>query len=570
MRKRQLARTDLRYLCWLLGYKDVSVAVHGEIMSVLQRFKGGIDSPRVLTSEKWTTKHLVDDYQPLVPNWYDLEGPRQVLILVPRGHLKSTIVTIAHNIQWLLNYPNIRIRLHSATAKQVEGFYRELRSHFISNQNFRDLFPEFVPTGKKSGKVEDFGNMEGFDTPACRRMSKERNVSVSSAESVLAGTHHEVISPDDMVDDTNSRTPGEVDRIKHNLAMLDPLTERGKTSDGKPAIGWLKMTGTIYSFSDQHYQIWQSEMARPKPERKWKCLVRSAAPNYPKGPVMWPDRWPLDALKAIEDDPAKGPGVLYPQYLMQPKSDKQGLVTDRDQIRWMPKAAFDEYYAHIQPYVTVDLNGMEPQKEGTDTDFACVNAHGFGPDGNLYVFDCMYSRDVNPDDVIEYMFWLYQKHPRIAMFKMEKEAHARVLLPFLKKEMAARGVHLPIQEIQRDSRISKQQRIRGLQPWFSKKNIVLVDGLGFTNPKTGQWEDVKKHVEDEILFFPRYNHDDFLDTLADAMQGRDGTVTNEVVAHDKPMVLRQPKPHEAVAFSLPQLFGWQDDTVVDTGNNGIY
>ena len=153
LEQRHLCRTDLRFLCWTLGYRDVSTKVHGEIISVLQRFPGGVDSPRVLTGEKFTTRHLVEEFEAKVPNWYDLEGPRQVLILVPRGHLKSTIVTIAHNIQWLINYPNIRIRLHSATAKQVEGFYRELRSHFISGEKFRMLFPEFVPTGKKSGKV---------------------------------------------------------------------------------------------------------------------------------------------------------------------------------------------------------------------------------------------------------------------------------------------------------------------------------------------------------------------------------------------------------------------------------
>lgn len=533
LEQRQKARTSLHYLCHVLGYRDVCRAVHGEMMDALQKFSGGEDSPRILAGEKLNTVYLVEEYRPATPVLYDLEGHRQVMQLIARGHLKSTIITIAHNIQWLLNYPNIRIRLHAATAKQVEGFYRELRAHFIVGAAFRNLFPEYCPVGKRSGKVEDFGNMEGFDTLACRRPSKERNVSISSAESVLSSTHHEVVSIDDIVDDANSRTPGEIDRIKRNFALLDPLVERGKRSNGEASMGWMKVAGTIYSFSDLHYETWQKEESKPVSERKWFFLVRSAAPNYPKGPTLWPDRWPIEALQAIEDDPTKGPGMLYPQYLMQPKSDKQGLVTDRDQIRWMPRKAFDEYYGYIQPYVTVDLNGMEPQKEGSDTDFACVNAHGFGADGNLYVFDCMYSRDVNPDDVIDYMFWLYAKHPRIASFKIEKEAHARVLLPFLKKEMAKRNVYLPIMEIQRDSKVSKQQRIKGLQPWFAKKNIVMVEGLGFTNPKTGAWESIKKSIEDEILFFPRYNHDDFLDTLADAMQGRDGTVVSDMIPRPK-------------------------------------
>lgn len=536
---RQLCRTNIINLCWELGYKDVDPAVHGEFAGLLERFSGGTDSPAVMAHArgegKFTALDLICGYKPFTPNWYDLRGARRLGVLITRGGLKSTVVTIAHNIQWVLNYPDIRIRLHSATAKQVEGFYRELRNHFMYNERFRQLFPEFCPRSAKSGRVDDFGNMEGFESPARRLFRKEPTVSVSSAESVISSTHHEVLDVDDLVDNVNSETPGEVDRIKRNFSMLEPLVERGQTSKGVPSRGWMKLVGTIYSYSDLHYTTWQENQAKPPAKRSWHFHVRSAAPNYPDGPAWWPARLPLSELQKIENDPAAGPRVLYPQYLMQPKSDRQGLVENREDIRWMPRDKFEEYYAFIRPNVTIDLAGMETEQEGMDRDNTCINCHGFGPDGNLYVFELLYSRDVTPDDVISYLFWLWNKHPRIGAFKMEKENHARVLLPFLKKEMARRNLPLPMVDIQRDSRVSKVQRIMALQPWLKRRQVVHVDGLGFSHPRTGDYHEVRKQIEDEMLFFPRYNKRDYLDTLADAMQGRDGQVTADVIPQVRPL-----------------------------------
>jgi len=75
---RQAARTDLLYLCnTLLGYKDVSRLVHGEILDHLQHFKGGTESIDAKGNPI---------YEPAVPIW-QLEGERNRLIVFPRGHL---------------------------------------------------------------------------------------------------------------------------------------------------------------------------------------------------------------------------------------------------------------------------------------------------------------------------------------------------------------------------------------------------------------------------------------------------------------------------------------------------
>jgi|ERR1017187_3616265 hypothetical protein len=83
----------------ILGYKDVSRGVHGGMIESLQKFKGGRDWTHTRNVPQGmspgTFKELVEGYQPEVPNFWDLETPgatRRTLILMPRGHLKSTIM----------------------------------------------------------------------------------------------------------------------------------------------------------------------------------------------------------------------------------------------------------------------------------------------------------------------------------------------------------------------------------------------------------------------------------------------------------------------------------------------
>src|SRR5882757_2603075 len=116
---RQQCRVNLFYLSRLvLGYTDVTKAVHGNMVNSLQKFQGGTEGVEPIASNRWRV--VAGSYKPIVP-MYDLEGPRERLILIPRNHLKSTVCTIAHTIQWLLNFPDCRVLLSSGTGGQVEG-----------------------------------------------------------------------------------------------------------------------------------------------------------------------------------------------------------------------------------------------------------------------------------------------------------------------------------------------------------------------------------------------------------------------------------------------------------------
>lgn len=511
---RQECRTDLWRLCQVLGYKDVGKP-HIRIYKHLQQFKGGLEPLNQVTLKTGC------GYKPLVPMW-ELQGKRKKLSLVTRGGLKTTILTQAHAIQWILNYPDIRILLVSAQLGRAKDFLKGIKEHFTKNELFRWLFPEYCPKTTEAGKIEDFGNDEQFTLP-CRRVAgiKEPTLRVASADSSVAGGHYDVIKVDDLVEDQNTRTPGGIEQTRKFFGSLWPLLE---TSSVAPGHGWLDVTGTIYHFSDLHQTIITAESKKPVDDREWDILHIPAAIDYgtASAKAWWESRLPLTALQKIEKDPALGPAVLYPQYLLRPLQDKNGLITSRDDICWIPRKEINALKPRINWNVTVDLAGMGTS-QGSDADYDCINLHGWGTDGRCYFDKIIWGR-LDPDSVIKSMFSLFEYQPRIMFFKIEAEAHARVLLPFLKKEMGRNGKpYLPIMEIKRDNTVSKQHRIRGTQPYWKNGAFRFADDIE---------PEAKEHLSLEALYFPKFNHDDILDTVADALQSRDGIVS-DVQANDK-------------------------------------
>jgi predicted phage terminase large subunit-like protein len=303
--------------------------------------------------------------------------------------------------------------------------------------------------------------------------------------------------------------------------LLETAPDADKRARGRER-GWWSMAGTRYDFSDVYGSIIDSEAAKAPEERSYTiqqqdAIVEGDLSDLSSCKTIWPARMPPQALKDIENDPLQGPSILASQYRMNPIPDKSGLVDSPKEIVWMPTDAMRKIYAYLSLHVTVDLAGMEPSTNKlADNDFTVICPHGFGHDGTLYVLPIMRGR-YTPFEVIDLLFKLFHIHPRIMDIKVEKEAHARVLLPFLKREMAKRQRFLPITEIRRDNRTSKQQRIKGLQPWFRSGHIKFADN-----------QPHKLAIINEIMRFPKYSHDDILDTLADAMQNREGGVTFEV------------------------------------------
>jgi predicted phage terminase large subunit-like protein len=332
---------------------------------------------------------------------------------------------------------------------------------------------------------------------------------------VLSGGHYDVIKNDDLVDKENCRTPQQIEDVKYHFGMMTPLLE---TSEQAPFHGWIDVAGTRYDYSDLYGAIISTEAKRKEQQQKpeYAVVERSAAPNWPdpKGPFLWPERMGYQALKDIEMSETAGPSVLFPQYLMKPIVVGEGLITDEGQIKWVPRRIISELQPRYSLCAALDLAGMDTGALGLDNDYSALAVGGFHADGRLDIIDLWHGR-CDVFTVIEWIFQVFERYPRLTKLKMEKEAHARTLLPFLMREQSRRNKWLPIVAESRDNQQSKKQKIRGLQPWFANGGIRFAEDLGS-----------KSHILAEIKGFPKYKHDDILDCCVDIMLERDGAVSD--------------------------------------------
>ena len=532
---RQRARMDLLFLCnEILGYKDVHQHVHGPIIERLQKFQGGVDEVK--------NDGQIINYTPAVPI-YSLEGSRRRLFLDPRGFLKTTLITIAHTIQWIINYPNVRLIIFHAKNEIVHQMLGEIRSHFQFNNRFRWLFVDHCPPLKRIG---DFGNMTQFTTMARRsRTLREPTVFVSSIDSIIAGMHCDIIKCSDIVDKENVRTPEAIQQVNSSFSQIQFLLD-------EPFRAWIDVEGTCYDFSDCYNRIMDSEQKKEERERIWSIHRRAimdedGKPVWEK-PVSGRTKcFDKAAINAVRNDPTMDTYTFMAQYFntcivtadafFDPKTF-QWVATDRI------KAISRRYHA------TVDLASVNPLTgvRGTE-DFSVLLVAGYDQMNRGYVCDLSRGR-YKPGEVIDELFRLYDRWN--CDFRIEDASGARQILHFLQREMGKRKKWPCISLIKRDTRVSKQERIAGLQPWIRSGDLRFAEEL--------PW---KEELIMELTRFPRYNHDDIADALADQLQNRtyfgsmktEQEELHEDLNRNLPWFMREPMEVSTVASGVDKMTG---------------
>jgi predicted phage terminase large subunit-like protein len=93
--------------------------------------------------------------------------------------------------------------------------------------------------------------------------------------------------------------------------------------------------------------------------------------------------------------------------------------------------------------------------------------------------------------------------------KIEETGYARGLMPAVRRKSEMTGLWPNFDFIPPDNQTSKEARILSIQPMYKAGLIFFSTGLD---------EFVKEELKHELTRFPKYQHDDILDTLADMYQ----------------------------------------------------
>ena len=206
---------------------------------------------------------------------------KKTMILWPRGLFKTSSI-IVEIVQLILNYPNIRICFLTGGDQRAKRQCARVKRVFERpTKRFKMLFPEFCVHSVRNKKIVDetdprawsdepakLGTAHEFTVP-CRTNDTfaEPTFAISTARSVKAGSHFDVIIIDDLVNEQNYRSAKALEKCYQDYIDICPLLE---------PTGFILMTGTRYSFGDTYQRIQEMAQEEEKQLGKtiWKFSIR--------------------------------------------------------------------------------------------------------------------------------------------------------------------------------------------------------------------------------------------------------------------------------------------------------
>jgi len=288
--------------------------------------------------------------------------------LAPRGWGKSDIRTTTLLILSVLRNPNIRIAVPSKTDTKARQLIRGARK-LLEAPRITGIF------GVQQGR-EKWGD-EGF-TVAGRDPGLglgEPTVTPIGINAQIASAHYDLLLPDDLVDDENSRTQTQRDKLREKFwTELHPTLIAG---------GRIHASGTRHHPADLYSEFLKGLFA--------DCYMRIPAIND-EGQSNWPERYPLETTR-VGDEVREGlrakrqnmgPAIFEAQY--QNKVElMEGRIIKADWI--------EDYYFECEPsniedffkgkrlFISADL---AISKDAKADEFA-AGMIGIGENSEIYV-----------------------------------------------------------------------------------------------------------------------------------------------------------------------------------------
>jgi predicted phage terminase large subunit-like protein len=532
-------RTDLRWLCANVlgeGFNDPDyLNVLEPVINALQPFpmaweeSGKYDK---YTEDLRTGRIKWDFWRPLKER-KQLPGPwRRRLILDPRSSGKTSMNSRAHTIQWILNFPDIAICITQAKHDKAEDLVSSIANLFIHNKVFRDLYPEYCPNGP--GEIKAFGNRQRFTVPNRRLKSRiPPTVYAASIEGSMSGYHFEVMKYSDIVDKENTKTEEGIRLTASNFYNRENLLEDPDD--------WIDVEGTRYHMADFYGRVIEDEQRLPAEQRLWYIHVRGVyvkdtgidpETGQRRPETFLPEELDLDPLKdengqLVSRSPRWKTWQMEIERRRNAESDwefaTQKLNNPMEQAtkaRTFPL----EYYKEITPeqweekkrhvayrQVTVDT----ASSQGKRSDYSVITCVAVDSAGRRIVEDVRRGRMLY-DELVNTLFEFWLKHsPRV--IKIEETQYVTGLKPTIERECAKRRIWPAFEWIKRDTQVSKEDRIKGIQPWYKNGDLLFLSDLT-----------CREALQRELNQFPQSAHDDILDTIADQFQGEDWFHRNQV------------------------------------------
>lgn len=402
----------------------------------------------------------------------------QLLLLMPRGTFKSSVVTIGLSLQMILNDPDCRILIDSETFAKAKAFFAEIKGHLEGNEHFREVYFTLFNSYPDAKKRDQLWSDSQLNISARKRQRKEATISCGGVDVTKNGMHYDLIIMDDLHSEQNTANKEQIEKVRQHYVLAYSLLD-----PGKPLI----VIGTRWDYNDVYQHILDNEIDN------FNVLARSA--YNPDGTLFFPERLTEAFLEKTKK--TQGSYIFSCQYLNSPVDDETATFKRSLLVRTPWELVRDQ---PMNWYLSVD-----PSYEGTYSDYAALVIAGMNHQRDIYVRHVLRQK-MTYSQIIDAIFDLYNRYPGIKQILLETIAAQKSIMYELNNEQKRRGTWLPLTEIRSRTK-SKEERIRALAPFYEFGHIFHVR-------ECPQLDD----LEYELIHFPKGTHDDCIDALATVLE----------------------------------------------------
>jgi predicted phage terminase large subunit-like protein len=399
---------------------------------------------------------------------YQFQHPDN-LQLAFRGAGKSTVCTVTKTIHLLLKNPNLRILIVSKTSGAAESFIKEIKAQFEDNDLLTEIF----------GAYYDPRLVRKWDNSAIEVLprtikAKEASVTTLGVFSQVVGKHYDIIISDDLVDEENSRTQHQRDKMRTwYYQSLDPTLE--PPDDEVEHRGEHHRLGTRYHYDDLYGHLIANEL-----KKHHNVIPALDSKGRSPWPEKYPPRWFLKKKKK------SGIIIFNAQY----QCDTKAMEGEIFQYDWCQVIEPDDIPSGLQIFMGVDLAITE--KESGDKFAICVI--GMDRSKNRYVLDYV-DKHLRFGEQTREIIRLYEKWNPIRCC-IEVNAYQQAQYQHLKDDYDADIRLKPVTQLK-----DKVTRAWKLEPLFENSKMFFKKGGNM------------HLLIEQLVLFPNYRYKDLFDAL---------------------------------------------------------
>ena len=431
--------------------------------------------------------------------WWDLccSPEAFVAICAPRGHAKSTVITVIYTLAAILFRNRKYVVIVADTESQASLFLGQIKQILYNSKEIHQLFglpvdAEGEITLEKDTETDIIGKF--LDGSMFR-------ITVKGAEQKLRGLMFDGGRPDLIVIDDlfNDELVANKDRRAKLRKWI-----YGSLVPCRSERGIIRFVGTPLNLDDPLESLMPKEASKDTIIEDLKIYsrrkvgawvtVKYRAHNPDLTKLLWPERKTAQGFRELKEDFAQQgiPEVYSCEYLCNPvddsirffkKSDLHGLThEDRDK--------------ELRYYISGDFAISEKDR----ADYTVFVVGGMDQDGVLHIKHVIRER-MDGLTIVETMLQLQRIYDPEG-FGIEEMQISKAIGSFLNRAMMESNTYLNVMML-RPHKTDKMSRARAIQARM-RAGAVKFD-------KGAEWYEA---LEDEVLSFPRAKHDDQVDGLS--------------------------------------------------------